>query len=193
MRYQLVCFLVLVGYAVSLESAALPLLPLQHVEAEHVDFENKTLHLVGHVKVVHEIGTLYCDESTLILPQEKGEEGAVAVQTIFVKGNVIVDFSDGSHLQADEGEIDCQLLEGTFIAHPPGKVVYCSFATTEHQRIPVRATGRALKAKITKTTAGYSLTSMRGEGAVNIEYTRPSSIAHAPHETAEGKDGESSS
>ena len=185
MRSYCLCLLALVGHLLPLESVGIPLLPLQQVEAEHVDLEGKTLHLVGHVKVIHEIGVLHCDEGTLMLPQEKKDDGAMAVNTLFLKGNVVIDFSDGSHLMADEGEIDCQALEGTFIAHPPTKVTYTSFATNEHQKIPVRATGRALKAKITKTPLGYSLTSMRGEGAVNIEYLRPIPLAHAPHETSD--------
>lgn len=172
MRSYCAFIIALIGYIIPVEGSSIPLLPLQQVEAEHVDLEDKTLHLVGHVKVVHEIGVLHCDESTLLMPQEKKEGENIAVNTILLKGNVVIDFTDGSHLYADEGEIDCRVLEGIFIAYPPGKVTYTAFATDEHQRIPVRATGRALKAKITKTPLGYSLTSMRGEGAVNIEYLR---------------------
>ena len=183
MRSRYILLLALIGFALPLESVGIPLLPLQQVEAEHVNLEDKVLHLVGHVKVTHEIGILSCDESTLLLPQEKKEGENTAVNTILLKGNVAIDFSDGSHLLADEGEIDCLALEGTFSAIPPAKVVYTSFATNEHLRIPVRATGRALKAKIIKTPLGYSLTSMRGEGAVNIEYLRPIPLAHSTHDT----------
>jgi hypothetical protein len=175
--------LTFIGYALSLEGTGIPLLPLQQVEAEQVNLEDKTLHLAGHVKVVHEIGTLFCDESTLLMPHEKKEGETAAVSTILLKGNVAIEFSDGSRLLADEGEIDCQALEGTFVAIPPAKVVYTSFATNEHMRIPVRATGRALRAKIIKTPLGYTLTSMRGEGAVNIEYQRPVPLAHSTHAT----------
>jgi hypothetical protein len=180
---RILYYIALIGCALPLESTVIPLLPIQQVEAEHVNLEDKTLHLVGHVKVVHEIGIIRCDESTLVLPQEKKEGESIAVNTIFLKGNVVIDFSDGSHLLADEGEIDCLALEGTFIAIPPAKVTYTSFATDDHQRIPVRATGRALKAKITKTSVGYSLTSMRGEGAVNIEYLRSIPLVNASDDT----------
>ncbi len=155
---------------VSLDGASMPLLPLQLAEAEHVDFDEKVIHLVGHVKVVHEFGTLCCDEGTLLLPQEKKDEDHEAVDTILLNGNVSITFTDGSTLVANEGIIDCQKLEGTFLADPPEKVTYCGFATDNHRKVPVRATGRALKANITKTDLGYSLTSLRGEGAVNIEY-----------------------
>lgn len=185
MKKYCLCSLACAGFFLSLEASAIPLLPLQQAEAERVDFEGKTLHLSGHVKVIHEIGTLYCDESTILLPQEKNDPQQLAVNTILLKGNVVIDFTDESRLMADEGEIDCQLLEGTFVSHQPRKVIYTSFATNDHQKIPVRATGRALKATITKTPTGYTLTSMRGEGAVNIEYLRPVPVATARRATDE--------
>ena len=169
-----VCGIALFSIIRPLEGAGLPSLPLKFVEADHVDFEEKTLHVVGNVKVVHEIGILRCDDGILLLPQEKKDGGNIGANTIILKGDVSIDFTDGSHLEADEGEIDCQTLEGTFISHPPAKVTYTSFVEDGHQRIPVRATAKTLKAKITKTPLGYALTSLRGEGAVNIEYLRPS-------------------
>ena len=187
MRSYYAFLIAFIGYIFSLEGSSIPLLPLQQVEAEHVNLEDKTLHLVGHVKVVHEIGVLHCDESTLLMPQEKKEGENIAVNTILLKGKVVIDFTDGSHLFADEGEIDCRTLEGIFIAYPPEKVLYTAFATDDHQRIPVRATGRALRAKITKTPLGYSLTSMRGEGAVNIEYLRSIPLTSTTKSTREEK------
>jgi hypothetical protein len=187
MRSYCAFIIALIGYISPVEGSSIPLLPLQQVEAEHVDLEDKTLHLVGHVKVVHEIGVLHCDESTLLMPQEKKDGENIAVNTILLKGHVVIDFTDGSHLYANEGEIDCRVLEGTFIAYPPEKVTYTAFATDEHQRIPVRATGRTLKAKITKTPLGYSLTSMRGEGAVNIEYLRSIPLDSTDKSTKEEK------
>jgi hypothetical protein len=148
-------------------------LPLQSAEAEHVDFDERVIHLVGHVKVVHEIGVLCCDEGTLLLPQEKVDEDHSSVDTILLSGHVDVVFSDGSHLVANEGIIDCQKQEGTFLADPPDKVTYTGLASGDHRKIPVRATGRALKANISKTESGYTLTSLRGEGAVNVEYYTP--------------------
>jgi hypothetical protein len=159
--------------ATSLLEANLPLLPLEAVEAEHVDFDEKTVHLVGRVKVVHDFGILCCNEAMLILPQGKQADEQPAVQQIFLKGNVSVDFTDGGRLTSDEGEIDCRTLEGTFFAEPPEKVVYKGYAIDKNRRVPIRATGRALKALIAKTPEGYALSSLRGEGAVNIEYLRP--------------------
>jgi hypothetical protein len=160
--------------------ADLPLLPLEAVEAEHVDFDEKTVHLIGHVKVVHDFGILCCNEAILILPQGKQVDEQPAVQEIFLKGTVSVDFTDGSRLTADEGDIDCRTLEGTFYADPPEKVVYRGYAIDKNKRVPIRATGRALKASIAKTSEGYALSSLRGEGAVNIEYLRPEPIQPEP-------------
>jgi hypothetical protein len=159
--------------------AGLPLLPLEAVEAEHVEFDEKTVHLVGHVKVVHDFGTLCCNEAILMLPQGKQAEEQPAIQEIFLKDTVSVTFTDGSHLTADEGRIDCRTLEGTFLAEPPEKVVYQGFAIDKNRRVPIRATGRALRATIAKTPEGFSLSSLRGEGAVNIEYLCPEPIKSA--------------
>lgn len=179
MKSQVTLLIALLLIASSLRGGGIPLLPIKQLEAEHVTFDEKTLLLVGHVKVIHEIGTLQCDHGKLLLPQEKKGDEAIAVNTIFLNGNVIIDFTDGSRLTADEGEIDCRTLEGTFIASPPGKVTYTSFAINDRLKIPVKATGKALKAKIIKTPEGYALTSLRGEGAVNIEYQRP--LPQAPN------------
>ena len=170
------CTIAALIFASHLLEADLPLLPLEAVEAEHVDFDEKTVHLVGHVKVVHDFGTLCCNEAILMLPQGKQADEQPAVQEIFLKGTVSVDFTDGSRLTADEGDIDCLTLEGTFYADPPEKVVYRGYAIDKNKRVPIRATGRALKASIAKTSEGYSLSSLRGEGAVNIEYLRPEPI-----------------
>ena len=156
--------------ATSFLGATLPNLPFEVVEAEHVEFDEKTVHLVGHVRVVNNFGTLCCNEATLTLPQGKQADEGPAVKEIFLKGAVCVDFTDGSQVTADEGEIDCRTLEGTFFAEPPEKVVYKGFAADKDRRVPIRATGRALRATIAKTAEGFSLSSLRGEGAVNIEY-----------------------
>ena len=160
--------------------ANLPSLPLETVEAEHIDFDEKTVHLSGCVKVVNDFGTLCCNEATLVLPQGKEADAQPAVQEIFLKGAVSVDFTDGSRITADEGEIDCRTLVGTFFAEPPEKVVYKGYTVDKDRRIPVRATGRALKATIAKTSEGFSLSSLRGEGAVNIEYLHSEAAAPEP-------------
>jgi hypothetical protein len=64
-------------------------------------------------------------------------------------------------------------MEGVFTAQTPSKVVYISYAQNGHQKIPVQASSRVLRAKIIKTPQGYSLSSLKGEGIVNIEYLRP--------------------
>ena len=169
--YQLVgMFVCLFSQMSMLESIDVPLLPLHSAEAEHVDFDERVIHLVGHVKVVHEIGILCCDEGTLLLPQEKGGEDQVAVDTILLNGHVDIQFTDGSRLISNEAVIDCLKHEGTFFSEPPEKVLYTGFASGEHRKVPVRASGRALKANIVKTPAGYALASLKGEGTVNIEY-----------------------
>ena len=177
MKYYTVFCLFL---ACSLEGAGIPVLPLEQAEAEHVDFEERVIHMVGHVKVVHEFGVLCCDEGTLLLPQQKSEGDQVAVETILLNGHVNITLTDGSILNANEGIIDCGKREGTFLADPPEKVVYAGFASDGQRKIPVKATGRALKANITKTADGYSLTSLRGEGAVNIEYLHPQEAPPEP-------------
>ena len=173
-------FIATLALASHVLEADLPLLPLEAVEAEHVDFDEKTVHLVGHVRVVHDFGILCCNEAILMLPQGKQTDEQPAVQEIFLKGAVSVDFTDGSRLTADEGDIDCRALEGTFYADPPEKVVYRGYAIDKNKKVPIRATGRALKASIAKTPEGYSLSSLRGEGAVNIEYLRPEPIKPEP-------------
>ena len=175
MIVQLLTFVSL-ALATPLLEANLPLLPLEAVEAEHVDFDEKTVHLVGRVKVVHDFGILHCNEAMLILPQGKQADEQPAVQQIFLKGNVSVDFTDGGRLTSDEGEIDCRTLEGTFFAEPPEKVIYKGYTIDKNRRVPIRAAGRALKAIIAKTSEGYALSSLRGEGAVNIEYLRPEPV-----------------
>jgi hypothetical protein len=182
MRYVLIAVL---AYATPLLQATLPLLPLETVEAEHIDFDEKTVHLVGNVKVINDFGTLHCNEATLVLPQGKQADDQPAVQEIFLKGAVVVDFTDGSKMMANEGEIDCRTLEGTFFAEPPEKVVYQGYTMDKDRKIPIRATGRALKAVIAKTPDGFSLASLRGEGAVNIEYLRSEPKTPSAAELAE--------
>lgn len=185
---QFLLLFTLVSIAQPLAGSGIPALPLDLVEAEHVDFDEKIIHLVGHVKVAHEVGLLQCDEATLLLPHEKQATEQTAVQEILLKGNVLVQFTDGSSLTADDGEIDCQALKGTFFCHPPNKVVYTGFSGDGDEKIPVRATGRALHANITKTPQGYTLTSLRGEGAVNIEYLHPVESAVAETSATEQTD-----
>ena len=66
----------LLPLAAPLAEATLPSLPLDTVEAEHIDFDEKTVHLVGHVKVINDFGTLHCNEATLVLPQGKQPDDA---------------------------------------------------------------------------------------------------------------------
>ena len=168
--------------------ANLPSLPLETVEAEHIDFDEKTVHLSGCVKVVNDFGTLCCNEATLVLPQGKEADAQPAVQEIFLKGAIAVDFTDGSRVTANEGQIDCRTLEGTFFSEPPEKVIYQGYTMDKDRKVPIRATGRALKATIVKTPEGFSLSSLRGEGAVNIEYLRsepPAALAEAAPEPEE--------
>jgi hypothetical protein len=145
------------------------LLPIQHIEAEHIDFDEKTIHLVGTVKVIHEFGVIQCHEATLFLHQEKKTNETLPVERILLKTSVMIDFSKGSRLFADEGTINCSTLEGTFISEPPNKVIYLSHSAEEPSSTPLKATSSALQAKITKTSRGYELSSLKGEGAVRVE------------------------
>lgn len=146
------------------------LLPIHHIEAEHIDFNEKTIHLVGGVKVVHEFGIIQCQEAILSLHQEKKASETLPVDHILLKTSVIIDFSKGSRLFADEGDINCSTLEGTFLSEPPNKVVYFSLSSVEEpSATSFKATSSALQAKITKTPHGYELSSLKGEGAVRVE------------------------
>jgi len=163
----------------------LPLLPIQQLEAENIDFNEKIITLTGNVSVAHEIGILHCYKSILHLNDTKTSANELAVNQILLYENVTIDFSDGSQLTADEGTLDCVTMESVFISTPPSKVVYTSYAQDEHQKIPVRASGRVLKAKIVKTPQGYALSSLKGEGAVNIEYLRPLNVPEKKQEKQE--------
>jgi hypothetical protein len=158
-------FTLLISSILATEQAPLP---IQHIEAEHIDFNEKTIHLVGAVKVIHEFGVIRCQEATLFLRQEKKADESLPVDHIYLKTAVMIDFSKGSRLFADEGDIDCETLIGTFQADPPGKVVYISYSTEGPSTAPLKATSSALQAKITKTPHGYELSSLKGEGAVHI-------------------------
>ncbi len=147
-------------------------LPFRNVEAEHVDYDEKHLHLVGNVRVEHDFGIMKCHECTLLLRQEKKEGEAMPLDHIFLKEDVCIDFSDGSRLQCDEGTINCGSLNGIFTSTDPRKVVYTTFMANGSTRTPVTATSRTLHASITKTEDGYALKRLQGEGAVNIAYAK---------------------
>lgn len=151
-----------------LSAGEAPLLPIHNIEAEHIDFNEKTIHLVGNVKVDHEFGVIHCQEGTLILRQEKKEGETLPVERILLKNDVSIKFSEGHMLLADEGEIDCATLEGVFLASPAHVVTYLSTSENGPLKAPLKATSKALKGKITKSAAGYELTALRGEGAVHI-------------------------
>jgi len=155
---------------ITLQASGILSLPVQQVEADQVTFDEKSVHLKGNVKVVHEIGELRCEEGTLVLDKKHRQEG-LGVDHISLKKNVLIAFSNGSSLQSDEGEINCITLETVFRAEPPRKVIYISQA--EQGTPPLKASGRALKALIaTSEGGGYALKSLKGEGAVNIEYLK---------------------
>jgi len=151
--------------------AIIPFLPVQHIEAEQVSFDEQTVILKTNVRVVHEIGILTCQESRLILDQHAKQEG-FAVRKIFLQKDVKVKFTDGSSLSCDEGEIDCETFETVFRSSPPKKVIYSTFTGTGKDVVPIKATSRVLRATIEKTEQGHALKSLKGEGAVNIEYLK---------------------
>ena len=161
------------------------MLPIQQVEAENIDFNEKILTLTGNVSVTHEIGTIHCNKGILHLNDAKTSTNELAVNKIFLHEAVVIDFSDGSQLMSDEGQLDCITMEGVFTSQAPSKVIYTSYAQDVHQKIPVRASGRLLRAKIIKTPQGYTLSSLKGEGAINIEYLPPLDVTGKKQEKME--------
>jgi hypothetical protein len=151
--------------------ATTPFLPVHHIEAEQVSFDEQSVRLKTNVRVVHEIGILTCQESRLTLDQHAKQEG-FAVRKIFLQKDVTIKFTDGSSLSCDEGEIDCETFETVFRAYPPKKVIYSTFTGMEKEALPIKATSRVLRATIVKTEQGHALKSLKGEGAVNIEYLK---------------------
>jgi hypothetical protein len=177
MRYLVFLFCTLPLLLIADQTA----LPIHNIEAEHIDFNEKTIHMIGNVKVDHEVGVIRCQEATLILRQEKKEGETLPVDRILLKENVSIDFSQGHTLLSDEGEIDCQTLEGFFWATSPHVVTYLSCSEDGPLKMPLKATSKALKGKITKTPQGYELTALRGEGAVHIE-SLPKATKEVAHE-----------
>jgi len=166
-----------------LMAADQPVLPIHNIEAEHIDFNEKIIHLVGNVKVDHEFGVIRCEEATLLLRQEKKEGETLPVDRILLKDNVSINFSEGHTLLSDEGDIDCTTLDGIFLAAPSGVVTYLSYSDNGPLKTPLKATSKALKGKITKTSQGYALTELKGEGAVHIESIKKEAVAkEVPHE-----------
>jgi hypothetical protein len=149
---------------------SLPVLPVQQVEADTMNFDEGLLRLTGHVKIEHELGTLYCEEGVLVLPQQKSSGGGFEVEKIMLRGDVNIFFSDGGKLSSEEGDLDCRTLDVVFHCALPKKVVYIGTAMSGSTQVPVRAMSHTLTAKIVKGESGYTLGSLRGEGAVNIEY-----------------------
>jgi hypothetical protein len=170
MRFFILSFIIIPFLSLSAFEA--PLLPVHQVEAEKVDYGSNKLVLVGNVKVIHDLGIIHCQEATLLFSGEKKEGDALFADRILLHNDVSIDFSSGSKLTSDEADIDCKTLEASFASHSPHRVVYITHAVEEGVEIPVKATSKTLKAKIIKTSSGYSLSNLQGEGAVSIEYLR---------------------
>jgi len=151
--------------------AIIPFLPVQHIAAEQVSFDEQSVRLKTNVRVVHEIGVLTCQDSRLILDQNAKQEG-FAVRKIFLHKDVHIEFTNGSSLSCDEGEIDCETFDTVFRSTPPRKVIYSTFTGSGKDLLPIKATSRVLRATIGKTEQGHTLKSLKGEGAVNIEYLK---------------------
>lgn len=165
--------LLFLAWSCVLMAETVPMLPVQQVEADTIDFDGGFLRLQGHVKIEHEFGIIYCQEGVLILPQQKGGGDGLEVDKIQLRGDVHIYFSDGGHLASEAGDLDCHTLEVVFHSSAPKKVVYIGTAMSGSTQVPVRATSHTLVAKIVKGENGYMLSSLRGEGAVNIEYCHP--------------------
>ena len=141
---------------------ALPILPVQQVEAESVTFEEKLIHLQGNVKLVHEFGILCCERADLFLSDQNQQKTAKKIE---LHDTVHITFTDGSELHADNGNIDCSSLETFFTAITPKKVVYITSLPS-----PIKTTSKTLHATIAKGENGYALQSIKGEGAVHIQH-----------------------
>jgi len=159
----MILILALLLFSSSTQALEISPLPVKQIEADSVSFNEKIVHLQGNVTIVHEFGTLHCDQSKLLRSDQEKEP-----QKIFLYDNVHIQFTDGSSLSADNGEINCTTLEASFTSNTPKKVIYITQPSPSQP--PMKATSRALHALISKEESGYALKSLKGEGAVHIEY-----------------------
>ncbi len=171
-------FLFLCMLITPLDAFHAPSIPIKDVQADTIEFQNKKILLRGRVMVSYDMGTIRCDEALVSLGEKSKGSDSVLAERIDLDGHVEIDFTDGSSLTANKGEIFCQKREAVFYASPTEKVVYTSFCNEDDVKIPVIASGKKIAARIVKDESGKSsLSDIRGEGSVTIEYLRPTTTA----------------
>lgn len=144
-------------------------LPIHSVEAQKVHSLDKKIILEGSVVAVLDLGTVTCEKAILFMENpSKGND--IVSRTIEMENNVLIDFSDGSHLAANRGVIDCVKREGIFYASPQEKVVYDTLLDEKDPTSHVRATSSILKGRLVKKEDGWKLDDLHAEGSVRIEY-----------------------
>ncbi len=151
-----------------------PSIPIKDVAADAIEFQNKKISLEGNVMIDNDLGTIYCDRAYVSLEDKSKENANLLANKLDLYGQVQIHFADGSKLSADRGEIFFRQHEAIFYASQTEKVTYLSFCTEDNTQVPVLASGKKIIARLIKDNEGKSsLTDIRGEGAVTIEYLRP--------------------
>ena len=142
--------------------------PLQYT------YDGKKIHLDGEVFIEHHFGLISCDKADLLLStaQPERESKNLTPEKILLCGHVQIELQDGSHLTANEADINCLDLEGYFTAIDPDKVVYTTYFSEGGNKMPVITSSRAMRLKMKKEegSSQYVFSDMQGEGAVSIEY-----------------------
>lgn len=178
----LIAFLLLFG-VLSAESMS-----IDHIESDRIDYRGSEIVLTGNVRVGYNKGIITCDKATLEISKRSGPKkvnkeasskvdssGALGAENIFLEGHVDIYFPDGDRLTADKADINCKLMEGIFYSIEPNKVVFYTTLGDGDEKVPVKASSKKLKTRLSKQGegTGYSLSNLEGEGAVIIEYIKP--------------------
>ena len=172
-RVNNLLFMTLIFFPWPLFPFQAPSIPIQNVEAESIEFHNKEISLRGDVSVKYDMGLIRCDQAIVTLSEKSKDGSTLSPEKIDLFGHVAIDFSDGSTLSSEKGELFCMKREAVFYGSPTEKVVYISYCDEEGKKVPVKASGKKITARIVKDPAGTtSLSDIRGEGAVTIEYLR---------------------
>ena len=141
------------------------------IAAHDVSYDGKKVLLRGCVRLTSEFGAISCDQAEIALePHTKN----LTFDTIFMKGNVLVTLKDESEVQSENADINCKTLEGLFHSESPQKVVYTTFLSGQKDKVPVKATSKALKVTMHKIansqSSSYTIRDVQAIGAVIVEY-----------------------
>lgn len=161
---------------ISLFAFHIPSIPIQDVKADSIEMRERKIYLTGSVKVTYDLGLISCDRAIIHLGEKSKDEGtgqSSQPDRIDLFGSLVIEMSDGSSLASDRGELFCKTREAVFYGNEREKVVYTSYCEEEGKKVAVQAKGKKITAKIVKDSSGKStLSDIRGEGAVSIEYLR---------------------